>query len=38
LLFEPPKVVPGPAVVLWYVTPTNAASQINRLDAEFLEV
>lgn len=31
------RTVPGPAVVVFYVTPTNGASQVNKLEASYYE-
>lgn len=36
--FDVPKNVDGPAVVIFYVTPTSIGSQVNRVDCEFVEV
>lgn len=35
--FDPPRDVAGPAVILFYVTPTNAASQVQRVESCFYE-
>jgi hypothetical protein len=35
--FDPPRAVTGPAVILYYATPTNAGSQIFRVESCFYE-